>query len=147
ERTGMVVLSDIGDLENIHPGNKTDAGKRLAAWALHHDYGFAEMPFSGPLFRSYEIENGKVILHFDYANDGLTAREGELREFEILDETGKWIDAKARIIDNRVEVDPKVENPQGIRYAYSNDSNPNMFNTEGLPASCFEIHFNGINRE
>lgn len=27
----------------------------------------------------------------------------------------------------------------GLRYAYTNDSDPNLFKSAGLPASCFEI--------
>ena len=37
--TGMVVISDIGNVKNIHPRNKQDVGARLAAFALKNDYG------------------------------------------------------------------------------------------------------------
>jgi sialate O-acetylesterase len=137
--TGMAVLSDIGDLNNIHPTNKQDAAKRLAAWALHHDYGFEKLPFSGPLFRSYETEKGKVILHFDDVEGGLIAKDGPLREFEVLDHDGTWVETKAYIVGDHIEVESLESMPLGVRFAYSNDSNPNLFNKAGLPASCFEI--------
>ena len=73
ENSGMVVISDIGDLKDIHPKNKADVGKRLAAWSLHHDYGFTGLPFSGPLISSWEREAGKIIIHFDYAEGGLSS--------------------------------------------------------------------------
>jgi sialate O-acetylesterase len=141
EKTGMVVLSDIGNLENIHPGNKQDAGKRLAGWALHHDYGFSDIPFSGPLFRSCEIDEGRFTLDFDYA-EGLTARDGNPREFEVLDRSGNWVEAEARVAGNQIKVAIPEGGAQGIRYAYRNDADPNLFNGAGLPASCFEIIFN-----
>lgn len=142
EKTGMAVLSDIGNLQNIHPENKQDVGKRLAAWALHQDYGMKDRAFSGPLFRSFSLEGGKAILHFDHAGGGLISRDGALREFEILDENGGWIEAKATVSGQAVEVMLPAGGGQGVRYAYRNDSNPNLFNQAGLPASCFEVLFN-----
>jgi len=141
--TGMIVTSDIGDLEDIHPGNKQDAGKRLAAWALHHDYSMKEITFSGPLYKSYEIEKNRIIIHFNYSEEGLVARDGKLKEFEILNDKGKWISLEANIRGNIVELNTKsIKPPRAIRYGYRNNSNPNLFNEAGLPASCFEIVFN-----
>jgi sialate O-acetylesterase len=140
EKTGMAVLSDIGNLEDIHPGNKQDAGKRLAFWALHHDYGFTDMQYSGPLYKSFEMEKNKIIIHFDYSDGGLAAKDGDLKDFEILDEEGNWISATANIHENVVEVETKSFNSiKGIRFAFHNDSEPNLYNKAGLPASCFEI--------
>ena len=39
KNTGMVVTLDIGNFNNIHPGNKQDVGFRLAGLALSNDYG------------------------------------------------------------------------------------------------------------
>ena len=36
--TGMAVTTDIGNSTDIHPKNKQDVGKRLAAIALHDVY-------------------------------------------------------------------------------------------------------------
>lgn len=138
-KTGMVVLSDIGDLQDIHPKNKRDVGKRLAAWALNKDYGYRDISFSGPLLKSWEIRKGKAIVHFEYADGGLVVREGELREFEVLDGSGKWSSVAAKVNGSVVEIDLKpIKEIKGIRFGYRNDSNPNLFNKAGLPASCFE---------
>ncbi|PTN25106.1 sialate O-acetylesterase, partial [Desulfonatronum sp. SC1] len=45
--TGMAVTLDIGNVDNIHPANKTDVGERLALWALDRQYNRA-IAFSGP---------------------------------------------------------------------------------------------------
>lgn len=137
-KTGLVVVSDIGDLEDIHPRNKIDVGKRLAAWALHHDYGVS-VPFSGPLYQSHEIKKDKVIIHFKHSEGGLIAKGGTLKEFEIFD--GKqWLPAPAKISGSTAELNTKSVNAvKGIRFAYRNDSNPNLFNKANLPASCFEV--------
>lgn len=140
--TGMVVVSDIGDLKDIHPKNKIDVGKRLAALALHQDYGLTSIPYSGPLYKSYEFKKDKVVISFDHAEGGLVAKDGELREFEVLDDSGKWTPASAKINGVNVELDTKsVKSLKGVRFAYRNDSNPNLFNKAGLPASCFEVVF------
>ncbi|HEX5168263.1 MAG TPA: sialate O-acetylesterase [Cyclobacteriaceae bacterium] len=139
DHTGMAVLSDIGDLKNIHPGNKKDAGKRLAFWALHDDYGFTNIPYSGPLYQSFEVKKDKVIVHFNHAEGGLMAKDSELREFEILDDNGEWVATPAKINGAVVEIDVKGKSFKGIRFGYHNDSNPNLFNKAGLPASCFEV--------
>ena len=39
ENTGMAVLMDIGEEDDIHPHNKQDVGKRLALLALDKQYG------------------------------------------------------------------------------------------------------------
>ena len=134
----MVVTSDIGDLKDIHPKNKQDVGKRMAAWALSHDYGLPGFPYSGPLPRSARFSADRVILSFKHAESGLVAGEGGLREFEVLDSEGNWVAANARIVENQVEVGSPVADPKGVRYGYRNDSEPTLFNGDGLPASCFE---------
>ena len=50
--TGMAVISDIGNVNDIHPRNKQDVGKRLALWALAKNYGKGELVYSGPIYRS-----------------------------------------------------------------------------------------------
>src|SRR5919106_74945 len=57
-QTGMAVTIDIGDENDIHPRNKLDVGRRLAAWALAGTYGQKVVP-SGPLFDRYTIEGDK----------------------------------------------------------------------------------------
>ncbi|MBX2963355.1 MAG: sialate O-acetylesterase [Cyclobacteriaceae bacterium] len=136
--TGLVVVSDIGNLEDIHPRNKIDVGKRLAAWALHNDYGF-NIAFSGPLYQSYEIKKDKVIIYFKHSDGGLVTKDGELTEFEIYN-GNQWLPAPAKIKGATVEITIKsVGTLKGIRFGYKNDSNPNLFNKALLPASCFEV--------
>ena len=52
KNTGMAVLNDVGEVEDIHPRNKVDAGKRLSLWALAKDYGYSDIVYSGPLYKS-----------------------------------------------------------------------------------------------
>ncbi|MEH0153285.1 sialate O-acetylesterase [Limibacter armeniacum] len=141
--TGMVVTSDIGNLDNIHPGNKQDVGKRLATWALSKQYGKVGYAFSGPAYKAYELKQDKIILSFDYAESGLVAKGGDLKAFEIQGDDEKWYSASAKIKGNKVTVwSDKVSHPTAVRYGYSNDSDPKLFNESGLPASCFLFYIN-----
>jgi hypothetical protein len=45
----MIVTTDItADVNDIHPPNKKDVGRRLARWALAKDYGQEDVVYSGP---------------------------------------------------------------------------------------------------
>jgi len=137
--TGMAVINDIGEANNIHPKNKKDVGKRLARWALHFTYGKKDIVPSGPLFKSYKIEGNKVRVFFDWAK-GLKSRDGKpLHRFEIAGADKKWHWAEAKIDGESVVVSsPDVPEPVAVRYAWaSNPEGANLVNSEGLPASEF----------
>jgi len=138
KNTGMAVATDVGDSLNIHPRNKTIIGERLAYWALAKDYGFKNVTFSGPVYKSMKI-NGKTIqLSFDFAEKGLMAKGGSLREFEIAGADKQFYPAEAFIKDNTVVVFAiPVVHPVYVRYAWKNFMHPNFYNQQGLPAVPF----------
>lgn len=137
--TGMVVVSDItGDTNDIHPINKIDVGKRLAAWALANTYEKPGIPFSGPLFRSMEISGNKAIIHFDFANNGLMKKGNNVEEFVIAGADKKFYAANAIIKDSVIIVSsPNVSHPVAVRMGFTNTAIANLYNKEGLPASPF----------
>lgn len=137
--TGLIVTIDIGEANDIHPTNKIDVGKRMSIWALKNVYG--KKLTSSPMFKSYEVKNGKIILTFDDAGTGLKIKDGDrLQEFAIAGDDKKFIWAEAKILGkNRVEVWSKdILQPTAVRYAFnSNPKSPNLTNNTGLPASPF----------
>ncbi len=136
--TGMVVISDIGDINNIHPPNKQEVGKRLANWALAKNYDFVDIAFSGPVYREVKKEGEEMVIYFDYADDGLMKNEGELSHFEISGPDKFFLKAQARIEDNTVRVwNTEIINPAAVRFGWDNIAEPNLFNKAGLPASTF----------
>ena len=136
--TGMAVTLDISNLKRIHPKNKKDVGHRLALWALAKDYGFTNLVYSGPLYKSYKIDGDKIIATFDFAK-GLKTRDGKpLTYFEIAGDDKVFYPAAAEIINDKINVSSdKVNNPIAVRFAWSNDAEPNLCNAVGLPASTF----------
>ena len=78
--TGMVVTTDIGDLQNIHPQNKQDVGRRLALSALAKVYG-RDLVYSGPIYKSMAVEADKIRLQFDHVAWANLARQQTARRF------------------------------------------------------------------
>jgi hypothetical protein len=136
--TGMVVVTDIGNINDIHPGNKWDVGKRLALWAKAKTYGQSNLVHSGPLFKSSTIEGNKIRITFTHVNGGLTTRDKkEPNSFQIGTSAG-FVNASAKIDGDTVVVwSDEVQKPEAVRFGWSKVTNPNLMNVEGLPASPF----------
>lgn len=137
--TGMVVTTDIGNVNNIHPGNKKDVGIRLAFWALAKTYGDDDLVYSGPLYKSMKVEGSSIRLSFDHVGSGLAARnDEELSWFQIAGEDQEFVDAVAVIDSNTVVVSSDaVSSPIAVRFGWDKTAEPNLMNKEGLPASPF----------
>ena len=137
-KTGMVVVSDIGNIDDIHPRNKMDVGKRLAKLALRQTYEKGGLNYSGPIYKDMNIEGRKIRITFEHADGGLVSKGKELTHFEIAGPDRKFVPATAKIEGNAVIVQAKgVKDPVAVRFAWSNTAEPNLFNREGLPASTF----------
>jgi sialate O-acetylesterase len=136
--TGLVSTMDIGDVNNIHPCNKSDVGERFALWALATQYGKADLAFSGPQFKSMEIAEGKALLTFDSTNGGLIVKDDVPNQFEIAGADGVFVPATVVIDGNHLVVSSdKVTEPANVRYAFKNGSVASLFNGASLPAPSF----------
>jgi sialate O-acetylesterase len=151
KHTGMAVIIDIGEANDIHPRNKQDVGWRLAQWALHQTYGMENLVPSGPLYKSHKVEGKSIRLTFDHVGSGLIigtkegleptteVENGKLQRFAISGVDKQWHWANAAIESDTVVVtSPDVAEPVAVRYAYSmNPAGANLYNKEGIPASPF----------
>lgn len=137
KNTGMAVITDVGDSTDIHPRNKVVPGTRLAKWALAKTYGQV-IPYSGPVFKSIKVKDGKAVLTFDYIDKGLTCSSDNLTGFVVAGNDRQFYPATAIIKGNTVEVSaPEVTNPVAVRYDWDKFFRASLFNTAGLPASPF----------
>lgn len=137
--TGMVVPNDIADINNIHPKNKQEVGRRLALLALKQTYGRPEIVAEGPTFKNLSIEGDALRIEFDKVGSGLGTRDGKpLNWFQVIGEDTDFVDADATIDGNAVILrSPKVPRPLAVQFAWSKIAEPNLQNKEGLPARPF----------
>jgi sialate O-acetylesterase len=119
--TGMAVIIDIGEEKDIHPKNKQDVGLRLAKAAEHVAYG-KDLVYSGPIFETMRVEGDKA----------------RLTSFAIAGEDKKFVWADAKIDGKEIVVSAKgVDKPVSVRYAWADNPEATLYNTDGLPASPF----------
>jgi hypothetical protein len=158
--TGMAVLIDTGESEDIHPQTKQIAGERLAQIALAKTYGLA-VQHSGPTFGSMKIEGGAIRLNFENIGEGLVAHDvpdshevmrkagkkaplvrnspqSQLEGFAICGVDQQWVWADAKIDGDTVLVSSgRVPAPVAVRYGWSDNPTCNLYNKAGLPAPPF----------
>jgi len=138
--TGMAVIIDIGEADDIHPTNKQDVGKRLGLSARGVAYG-EDIVYSGPMYKSMIISDKMAIIEFDHVGGGLKIHDhyGYLKGFTIAGADKKFHWARAYVENNKVVVySDKVEKPVSVRYGWAaNPDDVNLYNAEGLPASPF----------
>jgi len=137
--TGMAVTIDLGEWNDIHPGNKKPVGERLALAARNVAYGEAIIP-SGPIYQSSTSTENKIVISFTNVGSGLISKDGKsLRYFAIAGADKKFVWANAEIKNNTVVVwSDQIAIPQFVRYAWAdNPDGANLTNKEGLMASPF----------
>ena len=110
---------------------------RLALSALDKTY---EKPIiaSGPWFRSIDVEDGGIRIHFDHVDDGLRLIEPKAKSFAIAGEDRKFVWASAEIDGEPVIVSsPSIAKPVAVRYAWAGNPEACLYNGAGLPAVPF----------
>ncbi|OXA75175.1 sialate O-acetylesterase [Flavobacterium aquidurense] len=135
---GMVVTTDVGNATNIHPIDKQTVGYRLGLIARAKTYGEDKLVFSGPLYNHLKIKKDKIQLFFDDVDSGFKKPSDDLKEFEIAGSDQVFYPAQAKIDGKTILVSSsKVKNPAAVRFAWKAVPEPNLFNSENLPASPF----------
>ena len=157
----MVVVSDIGNLRNIHPRDKDTVGLRLALRALKKDYGFGDIQEASPEVRKVTCDNaGKVSLEFVNAKWMYVLNEDMslAADFELMDSAGTW--HRARIVNfkdswiwwskkfakngefegNTIELAADgVARPKAVRYLFNSPWQGSVFNEVSLPLGPFTM--------
>lgn len=135
--TAMALALDVGEANDIHPRNKKTVGERLALAARASVYG-EQLCYSGPIMREVDIQGSTAIIHFDHIGDGLVAKDGALRAFQVAGQDAEFKTAKASILGHSVQ----VESLDGslikeVRYAWGGYPDSNLYNSAALPAAPF----------
>ena len=137
KNTGTAVTIDVGHRMQIHAPKKQPVGRRLALAARKIAYG-EDIVYSGPVFKSIKIKDGKAIVEFSNTGSGLLFAGGESKGFTLCGEDRKFVPAHAEISGTQVIVSsPQVPEPVALRYGWKGFSDCNLFNKERLPACPF----------
>lgn len=136
--SGMIVLMDIGEENNIHPANKEVGGKRFAYMALAKTYGLKGFAYTSPSYDSLSVNGNIATIRFKDVPNGLTTFGKPLTNFEIAGADKVFRPAKAVIWRGSVMVSsPDVMTPVAVRYAFKDFVVGELFSTEGYPVSSF----------
>ncbi len=135
--TGMAVTYDLGISGNVHYPNKQAVGHRLASMVLEDLYGIGRYARS-PLFESVEIKDGRAVILFRHAGQGL-AFSDDIKGLVIAGSDGRFFPAMGKTIGtDRIEVwCDQVPKPVSVRYAWSDYPLANLTDKNGFPVSGF----------
>jgi sialate O-acetylesterase len=145
---GMAVITDVGQVEDIHPRKKQEVGERLALLARRIAYG-EKIVAMGPTFKSMTVQGDRAILRFDNVGKGLEVRGSvdsggrsipgdRLTGFALAGADGRFVWADAKIVGETVVVSsPQVERPVAVRFGWADYPVVNLWNRDGLPAAPF----------
>lgn len=136
--SGMAVLMDVGEKNNIHPVDKEKGGNRLAYLALAKTYGIEGFEYESPEFNAMEIKGSTVTVSFNNVPNGITSFGNTVNGFEIAGENQVFYPAQAVLRSKSVLLSsPRVEKPVAVRYLFKDYTNAEIFSVGGLPMSSF----------
>lgn len=140
KNTGLAVILDLGEFNNIHPANKQPVGERLALQAMYHAYGMdnAVRAF-GPFYQSCYTEKSYIWLIFNHVKDGIVCHGEEPVGFEVAGQDKVFYPADSVLIQgNQIRLfSAQVKKPVFARYNWTNYATVNMFGKNGLPMAPF----------
>lgn len=140
KNTGIAVLIDCGERDNIHPVDKKPVGHRFAMQALDMVYGGCDGAFA-PMIKTAVWRGDTVELQFNYARGGFKVKGDISDSFEICGEDGVYQPAYADISGERIFVSSDdIPNPCGVRYLWKNYAEVNIYGAFGLPLAPFRIN-------
>ena len=146
--TGLAVIIDCGELDNIHPYDKQTVGFRLALQALKKVYKM-DIDADAPVFSWLEEQGSALRLHFDNAQCGLEFRacaesnstDDINASFEIAGTQGKYYPAQVLIEgDSVILSSDKVQQPKRARYAWYKYGPTPLYAKNGLAAMPFRTN-------
>jgi len=143
DHAGLAVTVDLGEPDNLHPGNKQDVGKRLARAARHVVYGEAIAP-SGPVPLSAIRDGADVVVSFgDVERALLSYSASQAIGFELCSAgPGSCRFVIGEVDGSRVVLRaPSMPDWAAVRVRFCWGPSPlcNLSDGSGLPVGPFEI--------
>ena len=135
----VIVSTDCGDFNDIHPRHKRVLAERLADTILFREYGKGSSAALSPRFWKAVWKKEEIIVSFHNGN-GLRSRDGKpISYLAIAGADRNFVNADGRIRgDTLVLPVKKGMVPKWIRLGWDQCGNHNLVNASGVPAEPFE---------
>ena len=146
----LTCISDIGDVNDIHPCRKLEVAIRLAGLAYQHVYGMPVRADAPRAVQAKLIAPGKVEIELRNAH-GLyrwmpevslwTERQHETSPIRFVCADGKIVDCESEISgDHRIVVwNDSVSNPIAVTHLRRCTDVGNIYNSSGVPLGTFTL--------
>ena len=144
KNTGLVVTTDVGDCNDIHPSKKGKVAKRLSNWALANQYNYSKLNYKSAEFKSMKVKGNKVILNFKFFNKDEFVSTENIKGFSIAGADKVFYPANVSINKNKKSVtlqSDKVAKPVAVRYGFLDCFESNLKTKSDLPISVFRTDF------
>ena len=136
---GMASIVDVGEHDNIHPGDKRTVAIRLAALALNRTYGRKDVPCDGPEVVSAAVKGDVVTLKFNHVRKWLM-HGTDPAPFELAGADGKFVPATVKYLDGAVELRARgAVDPKQVRYLWNWCGKGRLKNDYGFPLAPFHM--------
>lgn len=141
--TGIVITTDVGKCDDIHPPEKETIADRMATMAFAEQYGMKDSAYRSPEYKTMRIEGNKIHLSFDFGGETEANRQFDanrkITDFEIAGEDKKFRPAQVTINENQTLTvsSDNVKEPVAVRYGFVDCLEGSLFSRAGLPVSPF----------
>lgn len=136
--TGMVVNITLGEASDIHPKDKQEVARRLAALALAHTYGL-DIVAEAPSYQSYCVDGNRVCISFNcsgYCEPFVQSQS--IAGFTIAGPDRVFHKARAYTDGDTVIVySPEVETPVAVRYGWADNPECTLHTVSGMDVAPF----------
>lgn len=140
KNTGLVITTDLGDCNDIHPSKKAAVAKRLANFAFAKAYGFRKIYHKSAEFKAMSVKNSKVNIDFKFYNKDYFIRSDSVTGFAIAGADKIFYPANVLFHKNGKQItlsNKNVKTPIAVRYGFEACFESNLKTTSGLPIAVF----------
>ena len=145
KNTGIAVILDCGEFNEIHPKNKVPVGHRLYLQAMHHVYGDNETEAFGPIYKNMIVTGDRAVISFDHAESGFDIKgDNGITGFEVAGADKEYKPACA-VIDEDGTISvyaDEVKKPAYVRYLWTNYGDVTLYGKNGIPVAPFRTSMN-----
>lgn len=138
-KTYMVVSSDLGHPQDVHPKDKIPIGIRLSNLVKKHSYHLRNQADAPQLQKLTKRGKNTWVLDFRNCKQFQTKNGEEIKGFQVMDTNGN-VAAVQQIKVKKSTLEISLpEGSQRIYYAYEPYTNANLENEDSVPVSTFSI--------